>query len=261
MVCRAYAKITDMTGEKSDKKRPAVKARKLSGQQAKGVRRKQRTGNGPHSDDSRSYGMRSVGRSHTGVSITVQIPPLRRPKQVNGLSKSSKSRRFLVPAFATLLLITTGGAGILRYADSPSEKVDVKPVAATQTRTEPDYELLVPSAEQASSTKYDRDRNLVSYTTTFSGIRITVSQQRLPDTFTRDKEALAKAADSVKAEQKIDTSKGPLYVATQEEGSEQLAVYAGKGVLVFIHAASKLDPLSWKAFVEQMQSKSWDELG
>lgn len=244
------------------KKRAAVKARKANTPAAKGSRRRQRCGSGVLSR--RAYGARAVTRSAgQGISITVQIPPLRRPKDAlkknSAVPAASNGRRVLrpilsVPIIALVALVVYYGG----FQDT-HEKTTPTTQAAATVRKAPNFQPLVPSAEKASSTKYDGKRNMVSYTTDFSGSRVTVSQQGLPETFKKDPAALMKAADSIRAKQRIPTDKGELFVASNDTG-DQMAVFADAQVLVFVHTDKKLDDISWKSFVDLLTAKSWEEL-
>lgn len=162
----------------------------------------------------------------------------------------------LVPVILLAIGYVVVGGDIVARDKTP---VATKPAAAAE-KTEPAYRPLIPSAEKASATKYDGKRDLVTYTTNFSGAKLTVSQQPLPANFSKDSQAIAKAADSIKATQQIDTDKGTIYIATNAEAGDQMALFAGKQTLVFIHSASKLDDVSWKSFVELLQAKSWEDL-
>lgn len=231
-----------------DKKRTAVKARKQQMQSAKGARRRQRRTEIPRRSDSRTV----TRTNQQGLSITVQLP-LRRTKQPYAAIPLWR-RLFRQPlVYMPLGLILLVAAAVIMQAGGhgPADK----PVV-TAERTAPDFKPLEPSAEKASEPRYDPKRNMVSYTTNFSGSRITVSQQRLPAHFAKDSKALIRAADSINAKQKLDTAKGPLYIASNEKGNDQMALIALADVLLFIHADRQLDESSWKAFVELLKIKS-----
>lgn len=212
-----------------------------------------------------AYGSRAFTRTtspHAGISITVQIPPLRRPKTSAGAKDrmAQPKRGLLLRALVLPAFLLAGSALFYNVQTNPDQKAPAKPVVVVE-RTQPDYRPLLPSAEKASTTKYDARRNLVTYNTTFSGARITVSQQPLPANFAKDPEALTKAADSIKATEQIETAKGMLWLATNQEAGNQLALFADDQVLVFVHSESKMDEASWKSFIELLKAKNWEELG
>lgn len=250
-----------------DTKRPVIKARKAQVDVLKNARRRQRANSATRRTAAvPATGGKTVTRyPGQGVSITVQIPPLRRPKLESDVSATKRAGKGLRRPLLILPVLLLVGAFVLFGVDSidplvaSPKKVTGTSVAAAE-RTEPAYQPLVPSAEKASATKYDAKRDLVSYTTTFSGSRITVSQQPLPASFSKDNDALKKAADSITATQQLDTDNGPLYIATKEDTNDQMALYASQDVLLFIHADRKLDDVSWKSFVELLQAKPWEEL-
>lgn len=207
------------------------------------------------------YGTRAVSRSATpGISITVQIPALRRPKlakQKDGVARQSIHRRLLASSMVFVVLVA--GIGFAAYTHKSTHKSPAVTVASAK-RTTPDYNPLVPSAEKASAPRFDADRNMVSYTTTFSGSRITVSQQALPANFATDPTAMQKAADGIKATQQITTNVGTIYIVTNDKDGDQRALFSDKNLLLFIHADRKLDDVSWKSFVELLTDKTWQDL-
>lgn len=187
-----------------------------------------------------------------GVSVTVNIPALGRASFLALLK-----RLFLLALVvgAAWLLLKGGQYALAEFGDKGSSGPASSEAA---TRTEANFTPLIPSDNSTAAgiePRYDGKRNLVTYTVTFSGVRLTVSQQPLPENFATDKNALLRAAESIKAKQKFDTAKGPVYVASNEDSKDQLAVFAGADVLVFFHAAGTLGEPSWKAFVEQLEAK------
>lgn len=255
--------MKDMPGEQLETKRPSVRARKDATKVAKGARRKARSGNGPRSADRQAYGSRTLSRGpSSGLSITVQIPPLRRPKSRPNkdtrpatLSRLRQPKRRVAVLAPLLLVVICLGIFIVRGQPHSGQAATA---AAAETRTKPSYTPLVPASAQANTTQYDGKRNMVSYTTSFSTTHITVSQQALPATFAADGSALKRAADSMNATSRIDTNRGPAYVGTNEPAGDQLAIFAADTVLVLMHSDQKMDNASWKSFIGQLESKSWD---
>ena len=212
----------------------------------KGARRRSRTGNGT-SGQQRYNDRRGLG----GFSLTVQLPPLPRPikQDLVQVSRTLKKRPLLlVPIMAVIIIV---GFVIISGSSQPAPAKTIPGVAKTKA----DFKILTPPAVQASAPRYDSKRDLVSYTTTFSGVRLTVSQQALPATFAKDPAALLKTADSIRAKQRIDTIKGPVFIATNDPAGDQLAVYASPQLLVLIHTDRKLDDASWRSFIELLRSK------
>lgn len=169
------------------------------------------------------------------------------------LGKIPLAPRLRRPVFAALVLglalgISFGVHGIF------SGPLPATGTAVAAERTEPDFKPLMPSADQANATRYDGKRNMVMYSTTFSGARLTVSQQGLPARFRQDPLSLKTTADSIQAKQRLDTASGPMYIATSE-GGDQMALYANKTVLLFIHSDRKLDDPSWIAFIELLKPR------
>lgn len=219
---------------------------------SKGERRRHR----PPVDPARAARIkknRKYQNSHAGgLLITLQIPQFARPSRPNLML--IKGRLLARPAlFLPLVLVVLLG-GILFIPHSGPSKPAI-PVAGA-IKTEADFKVMTPQVEQASAQKYDAKRDLVTYTTTFSGVRLTVSQQLIPAKFAKDPAALMKTADSIRATQRIDTRRGALYIATNEQAGNQLAVFTTKELLILIQTDRKLDDASWKSFIEQLQSKS-----
>jgi hypothetical protein len=235
-----------MTGEV---KRSAVRARKAQEDILKNARRRQRKTTPRAAPEQQSSPQKITRYPGHGVSITVQIPPLRRQKLADG-SKPANGRtlvnkRILTPVLILpVILMAIGFAVFGGDIAGRSKTPATKPVAAAQ-KTKPAFRPLLPSAEKASATRYDGAKDLVTYTTNFSGAKLTVSQQPLPANFSKDPQSMTKAADSIQAKQRLETGKGPIYIATNAEAGDQFALYAGKQSLVFIHSASKMDDVSW----------------
>lgn len=200
-----------------------------------------------------------------GISITVQVPGLRRPKAQSPADtllpiKAAYRRRFVRPAIAVgviLLGVAAIGLGLKMYHHSSG----MQAAAATgPVRTQPDYQPLVPTDASTTTRDYNGQKDITSYNTTFSDARVTVSEQPLPANFHSDATALHRAADSINATHKIDTSGGPVYVADSTTDNSEMGIYASQNVLVFIHTDRKLDDVSWKNFIELMQAKSWEDV-
>jgi hypothetical protein len=251
-----------MPRKKRDKKRPADEVGKESVQSAKGTRRRQRTEADSSRHDPQAYGARSItrGAPGQGLSVTIQIPPLRRaqPAGKNAAKVAPTRRRFLRPILLVPVMILIGLFAIFGPFTKDAKKTPAQPAVAAE-RTAPDYHPLLPAAEKANASAYDGKRNLVSYTTTFSGARMTVSQQPLPENFANDPAAILRAADSIKATKIVATGRGDLHIATNEIAGDQMGVFADKQVLVFIHCDKQLDDVSWKSFVEQLKAKDWKD--
>jgi hypothetical protein len=192
----------------------------------------------------------------TLASVTKRLRPLTSPLRV--VARTAKIQLSRIPeqlqrpllGIVVVMVVSGTVFAVHNLTKSPAPQADngVVPV-----RTKPDFKPLVPSAEQASARHFDGKRDMVTYSSTFSGARLTVSQQPLPKRFGQDPMALKSAADSIQATQRLETSSGPIYIATNKDGGDQLAVYADKTVLLFIHSDRKLDDPSWTAFVELLK--------
>lgn len=204
----------------------------------------------------------SISRTpQPGISITVQIPALRRPKKTVGQGGDNQAKLLRRPAVVAAVLLFVVAAGVIGFHGlHKNVRIAAGNEAAAASRTQPDFQPLVPSAAQATATDYNGQKNLVSYDTNFGNARITVSQQPLPNNFKTDINALKRAADSIDATQKFDTDHGPVYVANSTTDESQLGIYADKDVLVFIHTDKKLDASSWTSFIGLLQSKSWQQI-
>lgn len=242
--------------------RPSVRARKAKVQSTNlNARRKQRAASSGASSQQQTYNGVQSRDPRQGVSITLQIPPLRREKKVTDGHAEMRSpvRRLLHPILLLPIVILVAVFVVFGKSDDAGLNGTSGSVSAIE-RSEPDFLPLTPKAEEASTKRYDSKKNLVSYTTSFSGTRITVSQQALPSNFTKDPKALDKAAVNIGASQRIETDRGPVIVGSDAESGEQLAVYAGENVLLFLHTDTNLDPAAWKSFIELLEARSWEEL-
>jgi len=248
----AQVKVKEKAEDKKRLISHAAKSKNSKSTSAKGDRRRNRPPVDParlkRIQKNRKYQNSAAG----GLSITLQIPALSRAKKPSlTVIRGKLLARPLLYLPLGMALLLVGFLFVPRNAASDT----VVPTAGA-VKTQADFKVLTPATEQASAQKYDAKRDLVTYTTTFSGVRLTVSQQALPANFDKDPAAILKTADSIRAKQMIETVRGPLYIATNDEAGDQLAVYASKDLLVLIHTDRKLDDESWKSFVEQLESKS-----
>jgi hypothetical protein len=217
-----------------------------------------RRGRPPQSDSIKNRSARP------GISITVQIPQLRRSGGSPGEAiENNKSPRLkLLFTGIAVVIVTAVAAGSYYGLRLHGHKVLNPAVAeaAAKVRTEPNYEPLIPSDTETTTKSYDGQKNVVAYNTTFSEARVTVSQQPLPANFPNDPSALLRAADSINAKKRVDTIKGPIFIATSDIDKSQMGLFASKTVLVFIHTDKTLDDVSWKSFIELLTQKSWQDL-
>lgn len=250
------------------KKAPIAEAPKRGRGRPPGSGKKAKTTGKSHILDQHKFKKpAAVGRSaQPGISITVQIPPLRRPKisDIAALKAGAQHRRIRRAIIVVIALVCLAGGGyfVKTNHDAKLQAANNKNTSHTAVRTAPTYAPLIPTSADTKSTSFDGQRNLVSYDTTFSDARITVSEQALPGNFLTDPTAIMRAADSLNAQQRVQTAKGTVYIANSTVDKSQMGLFADTGakVLLFIHTDKQLDDASWKSFIELMQTKSWADV-
>lgn len=101
--------------------------------------------------------------------------------------------------------------------------------------------------DQLQGTKSSLDAK--QYTDNFYGANVNVAIQQLPDNFKTDPNALTTLATSLKATQKLQTSKwGTAYMLTS--GDIQVIVFANQTNLVILQSMAKHSSVEWIPYID-----------
>jgi hypothetical protein len=100
--------------------------------------------------------------------------------------------------------------------------------------------------------RYDQQKKVLGFATTYNGTELTISQQQVPDKFESNPASLLSLAQSVNANQLLQTQKGTAYIGTDPKTNAQTAIFVTKEVLVFIRSEKRLDEDEWKFYINQL---------
>ena len=205
----------------------------------------------------RAQAHREVTDKEVVVNLKIALPKLGLPNPKELYRRRKKAINLAAVALVTVILVLTGGKYFTRQRQLAEDKEPKSPTEQAQTSFNP----LVPltnvksadgSAAQPPDYQYDQTKKVLAYTTEYNGANLTISQQALPEKFTKSSGGLQTVAKSINATDSIDTQKGTAYVATDDEGKSQTAVFATDEVLVFVRANKRLDNDEWQFYINQL---------
>lgn len=116
-----------------------------------------------------------------------------------------------------------------------------------------DFNPVVPNDKINPVTSENNNFKIVSYQDDYQGTALIVSQQKLPEQFSKDPSAI-KTLDQFKTADEIDTSKGKLYVTTNKTSQQWGAMVYGN-ILLFIQTSKTLTDQDWSAYISDLQVK------
>lgn len=187
------------------------------------------------------------------LNFKIALPKIKAPdiKAIYADNRRLFTRSGLM--IASLLIIFGGLYGFQKWSNSRYEGRTLAGVTATQgVDFKPILPLEAVSGESDIEIRRDPEKQTLNYSSEFNGAVLTVSQQALPEDFKKNPDQLAYVAKQLRADNPIQTQKGFVYVATDEESKTQTAIFNTKDALVFIRANAKLDNEDWKFYINQL---------
>lgn len=149
---------------------------------------------------------------------------------------------------------TLGIAGYVLY--DQRDKTTDQPAVLSESTTKPDFEYTLPEGDQSSvegAVKFDPQRKVVNYKDTVAGVAVTVSQQKMPDSFKDDsQEKVKKIAADFSATRALTTATPTAYIGDSIEGP-QTVIFTKNDLLIFILSANKLDDKDWAEYVTKLK--------
>jgi hypothetical protein len=131
------------------------------------------------------------------------------------------------------------------------------PSNAKLTTDKPSFAVITPGGKsdvQGIERKTPEGDAVYTYVDSIEDSRIEVSEQKLPDTFAKDRDT--KLADFAKASYlpsiiQIDGSQ--VYHGVNDKSGTQTLVFIGDGLLVFIKSPNKLSDDKWAGYISNLQ--------
>lgn len=113
--------------------------------------------------------------------------------------------------------------------------------------------LFVPQASGSEidrdSAKFDADTKLLSYNSTYSGVRMVISEQPTPAQMTEIPQFFDKFVDAMNAYDTFDVNAGTVHLTKPASlGGKQAAVLNSKGTLLFVKPDKDLSSGQWRKF-------------
>lgn len=108
-----------------------------------------------------------------------------------------------------------------------------------------------PNSPQKVTTAENNHQTIATYQDAFAGSNLVVSQQKLPDSFKSDPQAITKL-DQFKSAQSLDTPKGKLYITTNPTGQQWAAITYGD-LLIFFQTSKTIDSDNWYKYINALQ--------
>ncbi len=155
-------------------------------------------------------------------------------------------------AGATLIVLGFVLISLRLFLHSPANNGKVRVLGAASVQ--PDFKPIPPedSSQKVVSTQ-NNGHKIVTYQDTFVSAKFIVSQQRLPDNFKTDPQAITHLSQFSSAEL-IDTPKGKLYVTKNSTG-QQWAAMTFQDVLIFFQTNQKITYSDWYNYIAKLEIK------
>lgn len=103
--------------------------------------------------------------------------------------------------------------------------------------------------------RFDTERQVFSFNDRHNGIPLTISQQSVPKGVESNTDELLRIARHINAENTVDTDKGDVYIASDEDSDRQTAVFGTDEVMVFIHSSRTLTFKEWQSYIENLEPR------
>lgn len=193
----------------------------------------------------------------TNVSINISLPKLHRPK-LPPLPKLPYKKIAIITGIVVAVAII--GLVARHFIDQSltrhreSQAAHQAAAATTPTLSKPNFIPVVPQSEASLASvgpksAYDGTRNTYSYSDTFQGTSLTVSQQPVPASFKSATAAITTVAKSLGAATPVLANNGTGYLATDTKSGSQTVVFALNDVLIFVQSPFKHSAADWASYL------------
>jgi hypothetical protein len=193
------------------------------------------------------------------IAISLTIPKLKKPKVPKKHAKKAAKALTSAPkwAYAVAALIALPAflitLGVINH--KPSIK---KPAVQGESKAAiADFQTVTPEGDITNTTSqkitYDPSKKVASFTDKINGYEVTVSMQKLPDTFKPNiSENVKKVADQFAATTVLVVDNGSAYLGTSAKGPQSVVGYRGD-LLVFMKSDVKIDPKAWADYFNSLK--------
>lgn len=163
--------------------------------------------------------------------------------------KTTPKKQLITGSVLVFAVLLTFGL-IISYNGSRSD------VLSDNINPDIEYDTLESVNDSVESTRvYNDELGIYNFTETIDSVPITVTQQALPDDLVNDEFGLEKLALSLTNKisiNQLETDKGLMYVATNEDNT-QTAIFANETILMFITAEKVISSQSWIDYIKSLE--------
>lgn len=189
---------------------------------------------------------RKSAHSARAITISLSVPKIRLPKLTIPWARVGK----WALGVGLVGVVVIGTPQLLRYQAQKAKQVAVNQKTAT-----PAYAPLKPSTEggAVAGAGYDGKRQMYKYDDVYNGVKMTISQQPLPDILRSNPKEIQKVAESIGAKEKVVTTNGDAYISTDDKTATQRVVVVHRQLLVFIQSSKSMTNAEWVAYIQRLQ--------
>ncbi len=155
---------------------------------------------------------------------------------------------FAVIALCSLMLVKA----VFVDSKSNNNSDEVKGIEA-EKKERPDFAIYYPSSQKEDEMSYDYKKKVASYPDQIDTIPITISQQKLPDTFKANPIVeLEKLAKQINANTKLEAVGGINAFMGQSVRGPQTVVFVKDQTLIFIKSDSQVAISAWNNYLDSL---------
>ncbi len=155
---------------------------------------------------------------------------------------------FAVIALCSLMLVKA----VFVDSKSNNNSDEVKGIEA-EKKERPDFAIYYPSSQKEDEMSYDYKKKVASYPDQIDTIPITISQQKLPDTFKANPIVeLEKLAKQINANTKLEAVGGINAFMGQSVRGPQTVVFVKDQTLIFIKSDSQVAISAWNNYLDTL---------
>lgn len=190
------------------------------------------------------------------INIKLSVPKMPINRLKSRISGIYHNKFFKIAVI--LIVITIIGLLVFQFMNKKEAKKDTastngaKPAEVSH---DPPFEITEPEgrAIKKDNITYDPQKNFAKYDDEVDGVKLTVSQQPIPATFTGDVDANVKKVSEGFNAKEILSDKDPLAYIGQDVSGRQTIILVKDKLLIFILTAREVDKKSLTVYVQNLK--------